>query len=145
MTGRQTWGMLSLALADEGFLPHSISMTTFVIMLALSLQSSPPTPYHSIDLLLEGSFVAGYLSLPAGREVASVGLWEGWREFKRHCFCLSKQLLLLLKQNSIYVANCNSEVLCNTRRTLPEEKDSFHSSCLNHLLPPPMKPASRCL
>jgi hypothetical protein len=46
---------------------------------------------------------------------------------------LSKQLLLLLKQNSVYVADYNCVVFCNTRRALPEEENCLHSSSFNYL------------
>ena len=42
------------------------------------------------------------------------------RELKRGLFCLSKQQLLLLKENSVYVVDCDSEVLCDARRALSE-------------------------
>ena len=68
--------LLSLALEDEGFYSHLISMTTFIVMLALSLESSPLAPYYSVDLFLKGSLVASHLPFPAGRKVAGIGLWE---------------------------------------------------------------------
>jgi len=35
------------------------------------------------------------------------------RELKRGLFCSSKQQLLLLEENSVHVADCDSEVLCD--------------------------------
>jgi hypothetical protein len=63
-----------LALVDKGLCSHLISITTFVVILALSLDCSPPLPYNSIALFLESSLVASHLPLPASRELVGIRL-----------------------------------------------------------------------
>ena len=111
----------------------------FVLLCLLDLS---PASHNGVTLLLEGSLKPCHLPLPAGREVAGIGLWEWWRELEGSLFCSSEQLLLLLKENSVYVANCNSEVLCNARRAhtfetllLPPKAGALESA-VNTLLAP---------
>jgi hypothetical protein len=113
------------------------------VFIPLCLPDLSPTPYKGVALLLKSSLEPCHLSFPASREVAGVRLREGWRELKGSLFCLSEQLLLLLKENSVYVADRDSEVLRNARRALPEQENCLYSSSLNHLLTAAVKAASR--
>jgi hypothetical protein len=97
----------------------------FVVSLAkvfvlLCLPDLSLASHKGVALLLEDSLKPCHLPLPAGREVAGIRLWEWWRELKGSLFCSSEQLLLLLKENSVHVANCDSEVLRDARRALSE-------------------------
>jgi hypothetical protein len=56
---------------------------------------------------------------------------------------LSKQQLLLLKKNSVYVADCNSEVLCDAKRVLAEQENSLYCSSFDYLFAAAVKAASR--
>ena len=60
-------------------------------------------------------------------------------------FCSSKQLLLLLKQSRVYVADCDGVVLRERRRTLPEEEDCLYGSSFDHLLAALMETAPKCV
>ena len=120
----------------------------FVVSLAkvfvlLCLPDLSPASHNGVALLLEGSLKPRHLPLPASREVAGIGLWEWWRELEGSLFCSSKQLLLLLKENSVHVANCDSEVLCDARRALSEQENSLHCSSFDHLFAAAVKAASR--
>src|SRR5438309_5735413 len=120
-------------------------MTTFVIILTLRLDGLSSAPHDLVHLLLEGSFVACYLPLPARWEVAGIRLWEGLRKLKRCGFCSSKLFLLLLEQNGVHVADCNSIVLCYARWALAEKKDCLHGSSFDHLLTTTVKATLRRL
>jgi hypothetical protein len=86
----------------------------------------------SVALFLDGSLKPRHLPLPAGREFAGVRLRERWRELEGCLFCSGKQLLLL-KQDCVHVADCDSVVLRNARRALPEQENCLHSSSFDHL------------
>jgi hypothetical protein len=120
----------------------------FVVSLAkvfilLCLPDLSPVSYNGVALLLEGSLKPCHFPLPAGREVAGIGLWERWRKLKGSLFCSSEQLLLLLEENSIHVANSDSEVLRDARRALLEQENSLHCSSFDHLFATAVKAASR--
>jgi hypothetical protein len=55
----------------------------------LYLPHLSPVPHKLVALLLEGGPKARHLPLPAGREVAGIGLWEWRRQLKRCLFCSS--------------------------------------------------------
>ena len=135
--------MLSLVMAriDARYSLFAVLKSKSFIILCLPKLS--PAPYNSIALLLEGSLKPRHLPLPASREVAGIGLWEWWRELERCLCCSSEQLLLLLKENSVHVANRDSKVLCNARRALPEQENCLHRSSFDHLFAATMKTASR--
>jgi hypothetical protein len=52
-----------------------------------------------------------------------------------------KQLLLLLEEDCVHVADSDSTVLCYTWGTLPEEEDYFQGSPLDHFLTAAVKTA----
>jgi hypothetical protein len=62
-----------------------------------------------------------HLLLPTSREAASIRLCEGNRQLERSLFCSSKQQLLVLNENSIHIADCDSEVLRDAGRALVEQ------------------------
>jgi hypothetical protein len=118
------------------------------VCVVLCLGNFPPASNLSVDFLLESSIIGCHFPLPAVREarkVAGVGLWEWRGKLEGSLFCSSKQLLLLLEQSCVHVADCDGVVLCKCRRTLPEEEDCLYSSSFDHLLPVSMKAASRCV
>ena len=109
---------MAVALDDSRY--SLFAVLTMKIFVRLCLLSISLAPHKGIALLLDGSLIPSHLPLPASRGLAGVGLWEGWRELKRGLFCSSKQQLLLLKENSVHVVECNSKVLCDGRRALPK-------------------------
>jgi hypothetical protein len=84
-----------------------------IVFILLCLNSLLAAPHKGITLLLDGGFKTGRLPLPAGGELLGVVLWERGRQLQRCLLCLSKQLLLFLKENSVHVADCDSVVLCD--------------------------------
>ncbi len=62
-----------------------MSITTFIVMLSLSLDCCSLTLHNSVTLL-ESSFITCHLPLRVGREFVGVGLWDGCSEFKGRCF-----------------------------------------------------------
>jgi len=109
---------LAVACINARYSLLAVLKTKVFILFCLSDLSL--APYKLVALLLEGSLKPCHLPLPTSREVAGVGLWKGRRQLKRSLFSSSKQQLLLLKKNSVYVADCDSEVLCDARRALAE-------------------------
>jgi hypothetical protein len=70
----------------------------FVVSLAkvfvlLCLPDLSPASHNGVALLLEGSLKPRHLPLPAGREVAGIGLREWWRELERGFCSMPIQLL----------------------------------------------------
>lgn len=103
-------GLLLLAVACIDT-HYSLAVLMTKVFILLCLPNVSPAPHKGVALLLEGSLEPCNLPLPDSREVAGVGLWEGCRELKGSLFCSSEQLLLLLKENSVHVANRDSEVV----------------------------------
>lgn len=92
-----------------------ISLAKFVVLLRLDELS--PGPHSSVALFLDGSFISFHLPLPAGGELAGVWLGEGGGELKKLQLNSRKQLLLLLKEDCVHVADSNSIVLLRLRDT----------------------------
>jgi hypothetical protein len=101
--------LLAVVCIDTHYSLFAVLMTKVFILLRLPNVS--PAPRRGVTLLLKGSLEPCHLPLPASREVAGAGPWEGWRELKGSLFCSSEHLLLLLKENGVYVANRDSEVV----------------------------------
>jgi hypothetical protein len=132
---------LAMACKDTCYSFFVVSLAkVFVLLCLLDLS---PASHNGVTLLLEGSLKPCHLPLPAGREVAGIGLWEWWWELEGSLVCSSEQLLLLLKENSVHVTNCDSEVLCNARRALSEQENSLHCSSFDHLFAAAVKADSR--
>jgi hypothetical protein len=90
-----------------------ISLTKVVVL--LRLDELPPAPYSSVTLFLDGGFIACYPPLPAGREFAGIWLGEEGRELEGLQVSSRKQLLLLLEESCVHVADGDSVVLCYAR------------------------------
>jgi hypothetical protein len=79
--------------------------------------------HNSVALFLDSSFISYHPPLPASGELAGVWLGKGSRELKRLLLNSRKQLLLLLKENCVYVADSNSIVLYYAKGALLEEEN----------------------
>jgi hypothetical protein len=131
---------LAVALDD---LCHSlcpIGLAEVFVLLRLDVLSS--ATHNSVTLFLDSSFISCHPPLPAGGELAGVWLGEGRRELEGLFLDSRKQLLLLLKEDSIHIADSDSVVLCYARGALSEEENCLQGSPLHHLLPAAMETAS---
>ena len=128
---------MAVALNDSLYSLFAVLKT--IVFIFLCLLGVSPAPYKGVALFLNGSLKPRHLPLPAGREFVGVRLRERWRELEGCLFCSGKQLLLLLKQDCVHVADCDSVVLCNARRALPEQENCLHSSSFDHLFATAMK------
>jgi hypothetical protein len=84
--------VVSLAVAFNDVLHRLVKLRLAKVSVVLCLDGFPPVLNCSVNFLLEGS--------PIGCGSRGESL-----------FCLGKQLLLLLKQSRVHVADCNSIVL----------------------------------
>jgi hypothetical protein len=86
-----------------------ISLAKFVVLLRLDELS--PVPHSSVALFLDVSFISCHLPLPASEELVGVWLGEGGGELIRLQLNSRKQLLLLLEEDCVHVADSDSIVL----------------------------------
>jgi hypothetical protein len=134
---------LAVALNDSRYCLFTVLKTiVFIILCQLGIS---PAPHKGIALLLDSRLKPRHLPLPTSREFTGIRLWERWRELQTRLLCSSKQLLLLLKENSVHVADCDSVVLYDCWGALPEQENCLHRSSFDHLLTAAMKAPSRCV
>jgi hypothetical protein len=107
---------LAVALNDLRYCLFIVLKTmVFIILCLLGISLAP---HEGVALLLDSCLKPRHLPLPTSREFAGIRLWERWWELQTCLLCSSKQLLLLLKQDSIHVVDCNSIVLYKAGRAL---------------------------
>jgi hypothetical protein len=116
-----------------------------IVFILLCLNGLLTAPYKGIALLLDGGFKTGHLPLLAGGELLGIGLWERGRQLQWCLLCLSKQLLLFLKENSVYVADYDSVVLCDCWGASLEQENCLHRSSFDHHLAAAMEAPLRCV
>ena len=131
---------MAVALDDPCHSLLPIGLAEVFVLLRLDVLS--PATHNSITLFLDSSFISCHPPLLAGGELAGVWLREGRRELERLFLDSRKQLLLLLEEDCVHVADSDSVVLCYAWGALSEEENCLQSSPLYHLLPTAMETAS---
>jgi hypothetical protein len=131
---------LAVTLDDPCHSLLPISLAKFVVLLRLDELSL--VLHSSVTLFLDGGFISCHPPLPAGGKLAGVWLGEGGGELKGLQLNLRKQLLLLLKEDCVHVADSDSIVLCHPWGTLLEEEDCLQGRPLDHFLTAAVETAS---